>query len=162
MLKSNRLHIPLDLRERLAFQEERNKTEVMLHWRMRLDLSGPESVRVDLADVMPFHLGGLRASAFNCAAITVLLDCAVAISGMLQFPSESCATVDLSIKIMRPAFSRVWATGAALRKSDHLVFAEAELFDGDRLCACATGIVAVSPQKPRTVELGHREGVPVM
>lgn len=162
MLKSSRLHIPLDLQGRLAFQDERNQTDVMTHWRMRLDLSSPDLVRVDFAEVMPFHLGGLRASSFNCAAVTVMLDCAVAISGMLQFPSESCATVDLSIKIMRPAFSTVWATGAALRRSDHFVFTEAELFERDRLCACAAGIVAVSPQKPRTVERGNREVVPVM
>jgi acyl-coenzyme A thioesterase PaaI-like protein len=155
-LKANSpLLIPLAADQRLAFERERNDTDVMKHWRMQLDLSGVDAVHVRLTQLEAFHLGGLRPSSLNCAAMTVLLDCAVAISGMLQFPGERSATVDLSIKLMRPAFSRVWVTGAAWRKTDQLVFTGAELFENDRLCASATGIVAVSRDSRSGLERGH-------
>jgi acyl-coenzyme A thioesterase PaaI-like protein len=142
----------------MAFEERRNDLLIMRHLCMRLDLSHPREVSVRLTEVSGFHRGGMRDDSMNCAVLTSLLDCAVATAGMLQFPEKSCGTVQLSVTIMRPVFGPlVRATGYAFRRAYNIVFTGAELFDGARVSAVASGIVVASMKDLQAVN--HPLGV---
>jgi acyl-coenzyme A thioesterase PaaI-like protein len=144
--------IPIGAEERRRLALQLNDMDVVKRLGFEVDLSDDVLVKVHVRKIEPFHLGGMRASAMNCATVAALLDCAIAITGMAHFPGRACGTVDLSLKVMWPIFGDdVSAVGVAMRTSEHLVFAGAELFDGaSRLCAVATGIATAST-KPQTV-----------
>lgn len=115
-----------------------------------LDLADPAVVRVTLAEVAEHHLGGLGTRAVNGAVIAGLFDAALGVAGTVQFGSLRAGTVELSIKLMRPAFEApIEVLAIALKHSPHLAFTEAELYAEGRLCAVASGIVAVASSQPQ-------------
>ena len=137
--------IPLEAAERARWQERMNALPAMALMGGRLDLGDPSIVRLTLASVGAQHLGGLGTRAVNGAVIAALFDAALGIAGTLQFPGQRAGTVELSIKLMRPAFEApLEVLGAAVKRTQHLAFTEAELHSDGRLCATATGIVAVA------------------
>ena len=77
--------------------------------------------------------------------IAGLFDAALGIAGTLQFGGQRAGTVELSIKLMRPAFEPpVEVLAITVKHSPHLAFTAAELYSEHRLCAIATGIVALA------------------
>ena len=137
--------IPLDALERERWAERMNGLPAMGLMGARLNLEDPAVVRLTLASVSAQHLGGLGTRAVNGAVIAALFDAALGIAGTLQFPGQRAGTVELSIKLMRPAFEApLEVLGAAVKRTAHLAFTEAELHADGRLCAIATGIVAVA------------------
>ncbi|MBS0396614.1 MAG: PaaI family thioesterase, partial [Proteobacteria bacterium] len=99
--------------------------------------------------VADHHLGGLGTRAVNGAVIAGLFDVALGLAGTLQFAGQRAGTIELSIKLMRPAFEApLEVLAVALKRTPHLAFTEAELYADERLCAVASGIVAVASSQP--------------
>ena len=116
----------------------------------RLDLSDPAVVRIGLAEVGEHHLGGMGTRAVNGAVIDGLFDLALGVAGTVQFGGRRAGTVELSIKLMRPALEApIEVLSVALKRSPHLCFTEAELYAEGRLCAVASGIVAAASSQPQ-------------
>jgi acyl-coenzyme A thioesterase PaaI-like protein len=137
--------IPLDAAERGRWQERMNALPGMLLMGARVDLSDGAVVRLTLASVGEQHLGGLGTRAVNGAVIAGMFDAALGVAGTLQFPGQRAGTIELAIKLMRPAFEApLEVLGVAVRRTAHLAFTEAELHAGGRRCASASGIVAVA------------------
>ena len=137
--------IPMEAAERLRIQERMNRMAAMGLMGARLDLGDPAVVRLTLPSVGEQHLGGLGTRAVNGAVIAAMFDAALGMAGTLQFPGQRAGTVELSIKLMRPAFEApLEVLGVAVKRTPHLVFTEAELHADGRVCASATGIVAVA------------------
>ena len=148
-LRARAQPIPLDAGARRRFEERMNGLASMRLMGARLDLGDPDVVRIGLAAVAEHHLGGLGTNAVNGAVIAGLFDAALGVAGTLQFGGQRAGTVELSIKLMRPAFEPpLEVLAITVKHSPHLAFTAAELYSSDRLCAIATGIVALatSPQ----------------
>jgi acyl-coenzyme A thioesterase PaaI-like protein len=134
---------PLDDTARQGFESRFNDIPAMAHMGARLDLSTPPLVRVHLPRVEVHHRGGMGTEAVNGAVLSGLADCALGVAGVLQFNAVRAGTIEMSIKFLRATVGRsVTAHAVALKRSDSVVFAEAELICEGRLCALATGMVS--------------------
>ena len=149
-LRARAQPIPLDAATREQFAARMNALASMRMMGARLDLADPEVIRIGLAEVGEHHLGGLGTRAINGAVIAGLFDLALGVAGTVQFGGQRAGTVELSIKLMRPAFEApIEVLSVALKRSPHLAFTEAELYAEGRLCAVASGIVAVASSQPQ-------------
>ena len=149
-LRARALPIPLDEDSRRQVAERMNGLASMRMIGARVDLADPLVVRIGLAEVAEHHLGGLGTRAVNGAVIAGLFDAALGVAGTLQFGGRRAGTVELSIKLMRPAFEApLEVLAIALKHSPHLAFTEAELHAEGRLCAVASGIVALASSQPQ-------------
>ena len=147
-LRTRALAIPLPEPQREAWAEGFNKLPAMRHFGATLHLDDDRLVSVVLPEVEQHHRGGMGTSAVNGAVIAGLFDCALGVAGVLQLPGKRTGTVELSIKLLRPVLGeRVEIFGAAIKRSRQIVFTESELFSGGRLCAMASGLVAVASDK---------------
>jgi acyl-coenzyme A thioesterase PaaI-like protein len=149
-LRARAQPIPLDAAARGQVAARMNGLASMRMIGARFDLADPQVVRIGLAEVAEHHLGGLGTRAVNGAVIAGLFDAALGMAGTLQFGGQRAGTVELSIKLMRPAFEApIEVLAIALKHSPHLAFTEAELYAEGRLCAVASGIVAVASSQPQ-------------
>lgn len=144
-LRARAQAIPLDALARRRIEERLNGLASMRLMGARLDLGDPDVVRIGLAEVAEHHLGGLGTTAVNGAVIAGLFDVALGVAGTLQFGGQRAGTAELSIKLMRPAFEPpLEVLAITVKHSPHLAFTAAELYSERRLCAIATGIVALA------------------
>lgn len=60
------------------------------------------SVEVSLEKILPIHLGGIEGDYINGAILLGMVDCALVTPAMLHFNGALCATVDISIRFMKP------------------------------------------------------------
>jgi acyl-coenzyme A thioesterase PaaI-like protein len=144
-LRARAQTIPLDVLARRTFATRMNALPATRVMGGHFDLDDAAVVRLSLASVEEHHLGGLGTRAVNGAVIAAMFDATLGVAGTLQFAGQRAGTVELSIKLMRPAFEAPLAMlGITVKRTPHLAFTEAELYAADRLCAIATGIVAVA------------------
>lgn len=149
-LRARALPIPLDAAARAAWSERMNGLPGMKLLGVQLDLGDEAVVAMRLAEVGPQHLGGLGTKAVNGGVIASLFDAALGVAGVVQFAGQRAGTVELSIKLMRPAFEAPLVVhGICVRRAAHLAFTEAELYADEKLCAAASGIVAVASSAPK-------------
>lgn len=142
-LAARGLAFPLQATACERFAERFNALPAMAHMGAQLDLSTPPLVQVHLPRIEDHHRGGMGTEAVNGAVLSGLADCALGVAGVLQFNGESAGTVDMSIKFLRPALGdSLVACAVALKRSDRLVFAEAEIYASGKLCALATGVTS--------------------
>lgn len=147
-LRSRAIEIPMDPARRAAWADQFNQLPAMTHFGATLDLSGSHLVRVHLPKIEPHHRGGLGTSAVNGAVVAGMFDCALGVAGVVHFPGKRTGTVELSIKLLRPVLGDMLEFyAAAIKCSKSIAFSESELFSGGRLCALATGMVAVASEK---------------
>jgi len=147
-LRARAIKIPLPTAHREKWAVGFNELPAMQHFGASLDLSDSHVVQVTLPRVEEHHRGGLGTSAVNGAVIAGMFDCALGVAGVLQFPDQRTGTVELSIKLLRPVIGDVLDFYAvAIKSSKSIAFAESELFSGGRICALATGMVAVASDK---------------
>lgn len=140
--------IPLDDSERHAWAEQFNRLPAVRAFETAIDLSNPSIVRVALDTVRKHHLGGLRLRAVNGAVLAGLFDCALGVAGTLQFRDKRAGTCELSMKFMRAVFdSPIEVFAACVKRTDTLAFTESALYSNGRLCATATGMVAVAADR---------------
>ena len=142
------LDMPLGSGDRRRWQDRFNAMPAMKFSGAVVDLDDPRLIRVILPKIETYHEGGLGGSAVNGAVICGMFDCALGVAGAQQFPGESTGTVELSIKMMRPARTAPLVFYAiATKRTLAICFAESKLFSGNRLCAHCTGMVAVAKKE---------------
>ncbi|NNF68099.1 MAG: PaaI family thioesterase [Gammaproteobacteria bacterium] len=147
-LRSRARKIPLPADGRQNFADGFNRLPAMRHFGATLLLEDEQLVQVRLPDVADHHRGGLGTSAVNGAVIAGMFDCALGVAGVVQFPDKRTGTVELSIKLLRPVLGPTLDFYAvAIKVSKSIAFTESELFCGGRVCAIASGIVAVASDK---------------
>jgi len=114
----------------------------------RLEFNRVDRVRAVLDPVQPFHRGGMGTEAVNGAVLAGLFDLAIGTVGWLTRPETRSATVSLSMMFFKPTLgNRISVEGRLLRSGMNLIFAAAEIFDGngevtarcDGTCAVAQG-----------------------
>ena len=148
-LRARAQPIPLDAAARAAWAGRMNALPAMRTMGAALDLADEAIVAMRLETVAAHHLGGLGTKAVNGGVIAGLFDGALGVAGVLQFAGQRAGTVELSIKLMRPAFEAPLVVhGICVRRTAHLAFTEAALYADGRLCAAASGIVAVASTPP--------------
>ena len=147
-LLARALTIPMAEPDREKWAGGFNQRAAMQHFGATLDLADDKLVRVVLPKVEDHHRGGLGTSAVNGAVIAGMFDCALGVAGVMQFPRQRTGTVELSIKLLRPVVGDTLEFYAvAIKSSQAIAFAESELFSGGRLCALATGMVAIASDR---------------
>lgn len=147
-LRARAQAIPIGEAERREWERQFNLIPAVRHFETKLDLADPALVRVSLDKVGEHHLGGLRLRAVNGAVMAGLFDCALGVAGVLQLVGKRAGTCELSMKFMRAAFDAPLEVYAAcVKRTDNLAFVESELYSDGKLCALATGLVAVATNK---------------
>ena len=144
-LRARGLDLVLNAQERRAWQDGFNNLPAMKIYGARVDLEDPRLVRLTLPLIEPHHQGGLGGEAVNGAVISGLFDCAVGVAGLHQLPGKRTGTIELSIKLLRPAKTAPLIFYAvATKKNATLAFVECQLFCSGQLCSHCTGLVAAS------------------
>lgn len=112
--------------------------------------TGVTSVRISQTGEL--HEGGFQSTAVNGMVLMGLLDAAMCSSALSYLESSHCATVEMSVKFMRPVVGDdLRAAGTVISKSKDLFYCQATIADnlGD-IKTLATGIVkSVAPPKLR-------------
>lgn len=140
--------IPLGEAERRTWAEQFNRLPAVRQFETAIDLNDEAIVRVALETIHEHHLGGLRLRAVNGAVLAGLFDCALGVAGTLQFREKRAGTCELSMKFMRAVFdSPIEVFAACVKRTDTLAFTESALYSNGRLCALATGMVAVAADR---------------
>lgn len=125
-----------------------NESPPMRQLGARLDFTRVDRVRAVIDPVMPYHRGGMGTDAVNGAVLAGLFDLAIGTVGWLTRPETRSATVSLAMTFFRPTRGeRIAVEARLLRGGMNLIFAAAQLFDGegevtarcDGTCAVATG-----------------------
>lgn len=131
-----------------ALAETWNVSPPMRQLGARLEFNRVDRVRAVLDPVQPFHRGGMGTEAVNGAVLAGLFDLAIGTVGWLTRPETRSATVSLSMMFFKPTLGdRISVEGRLLRSGMNLIFAAAEIFDGngevtarcDGTCAVAHG-----------------------
>jgi acyl-coenzyme A thioesterase PaaI-like protein len=144
-LRARARPIPLGEEERGGWAAQFARLPAMQFAEIGISMADEKLVHAVLANVRDHHLGGLQVRAVNGAVLAGLFDCTLGIAGTLQFAGKRAGTCELSLKFMRAVFDTpVDVFGACVKKTETLAFVESELYSAGRLCALATGIVAVA------------------
>jgi len=132
--------------ERVELEGRWNEHPGMRHLGVQVDLSAPETVRVFVDPVLPFHRGGLGTEAVNGAIISGAFDLAIGLVGQFHTLGKRSGTAQLHIHFLRPVLGdRFDVVARVVRAGRSLVFAAADLHDDEgRLCARCDGMVAVA------------------
>lgn len=137
--------IPLAGAERSAWAGQFNLLPAVQYAGITVDIADEQIVHVALTQLAEHHLGGLKLRAVNGAILAGLFDCALGLAGTLQFAGKRAGTCELSLKFMRAVFDApVDAFGVCVKRTETLAFVESELYSAGKLCALATGLVAVA------------------
>jgi len=144
-LRSRGKAIPMDQGRRHEWQKNFNELPAMVTSASKLDISDDIVVKVTLPEILPQHLGGLGSDYVNGATVAGLFDASLGVAGAVHFVGQPAGTVELSIKFMRAIRGpTVTAYAVALKTSDSVCFVEGKLFSQGRLCAMASGLVALA------------------
>ncbi|HKE43746.1 MAG TPA: PaaI family thioesterase [Steroidobacteraceae bacterium] len=147
-LRARAQAIPLDEPARLEWARQFNRLPGLTHFGLAVDLADPLLVRVTLASIEEHHVGGLRSRAVHGGVLAGIFDCALGVAGTLQFDARRAGTCELSLKFMRAVLEApLEVFGACIKRTDNLAFAESALYSNGKLCAIATGIVAVAADR---------------
>lgn len=120
-----------------------NNLDVLRHFDIRTTLCADGAVEARLTRIAPYHLGGMETRAVNGLILMGLIDCALVVPAIVRLGGQRCATIETSVKILRPVIPRdVRAVGRVLSHSREIVFTQAEIFDcRGKVRATATGVV---------------------
>jgi acyl-coenzyme A thioesterase PaaI-like protein len=116
---------------------------------VRLDFTRVDRVRAVIDPVQPYHRGGMGTDAINGAVLAGLFDLAIGTVGWLTRPETRSATVSLAMTFLRPTRGdRIAVEARLLRGGMNLIFAAAEIFDGEKqVTARCDGTCAVAMGK---------------
>ena len=123
-----------------------NASASMTHFGARLEFERVDRVRAVIDPVLPVHRGGLGTDAVNGVVLAGLFDLVIGTVGWLTRPDTRSATVNLAMAFFRPTRGdRVVAEARLVRAGMNLVFAAAEIFDGEgRASARCEGTCAIA------------------
>ena len=135
-----------------------NASPPMKHFGARLEFERVDRVRAVIDPVTLVHRGGLGTDAVNGVVLAGLFDLVVGTVGWLTRPDTRSATVNLSMSFFRPTRGdRIAAEARLVRAGLKLVFAAAEILDGDgRVTARCDGTCAIALGKSDSQEIYER------
>jgi uncharacterized protein (TIGR00369 family) len=141
-----------------ALAELWNAAPAMKHFGARLEFTRVDRVRAVIDPVLPIHRGGLGTDAVNGVVLAGLFDLVIGTVGWLTRPDTRSATVNLSMSFFRPTHGdRVSAEARLVRGGMHLIFASAEIFDGEgKVSARCDGTCAIALGKADSQEIYER------
>lgn len=127
-----------------------NASASMQHFGARLEFTRVDRVRAVIDPVLAVHRGGLGTEAINGVVLAGLFDLVIGTVGWLTRPETRSATVTLSMSFIRPTRGdRVAAEARLIRSGMNLIFASAEIFDGEgKVTARCDGTCATALGKP--------------
>jgi len=102
------------------------------------------SALVFIHEVGVLHTGGMESHAINGLTLMGLLDSAMCAASLNRLgPSAKCATVELSVKFLKPVFGpSVCATGRVISRANDILFCEASVADSrGRIRVVSTGVI---------------------
>lgn len=147
-LRARAQPIPLEAEARRTWAEQFNRLPGVMSFGLTIDLSDTLLVRVTLPAIEEHHMGGLRSHAVNGGVLAGMFDCALGVAGTLQFDPRRSGTCQLSMQFMRAVLDApLEVFSACLKRTDNLAFTESVLYSKGRLCATASGIVAVAADR---------------
>jgi uncharacterized protein (TIGR00369 family) len=147
-----------------ALAEIWNASPPMRHFGARLEFTRVDRVRAVIDPIQPMHRGGLGTDAVNGVVLAGLFDLVIGTVGWLTRPDSRSATVNLAMSFFRPTRGdRVAAEARLIRAGLNLVFAAAEILDGEgRVSARCEGTCAIALGKAEGQDLAERmRGGPV-
>lgn len=115
---------------------------------IKIESVGNAKVTIDRTS--DIHAGGFQSTAVNGMVLMGLLDAAICSAALSHLGSTYCATVEMSVKFMKPVFGNdVQALGTVISRSKDLFYCQASVSDSlGRIRALATGIVkSANPPK---------------
>ena len=135
-----------------------NRSPPMQHFGARLEFDRVDRVRAVIDPVTAIHRGGLGTEAVNGVVLAGLFDLVIGTVGWLTRPDTRSATVTLSMTFFRPTRGdRIAAEARLVGAGLNLVFASAEIFDGDgRVTARCDGTCAIALGKSDSQEIYER------
>lgn len=135
-----------------------NASPPMKHFGARLEFERVDRVRAVIDPVTLVHRGGLGTDAVNGVVLAGLFDLVIGTVGWLTRPDTRSATVSLAMSFFRPTRGdRIVAEARLIRSGLNLVFAAAEIFDGEgRATARCDGTCAVALGKSDSQEIYER------
>ncbi len=135
-----------------------NASPPMRHFGAKLEFTRVDRVRAVIDPVTSVHRGGLGTDAVNGVVLAGLFDLVIGTVGWLTRPDTRSATVTLSMSFFRPTRGdRIAAEARLVRSGLNLVFAAAEIFDGeDRVTARCDGTCAIALGKSDSQEIYER------
>ena len=138
-----------------ALGEMWNASPAMKHFGARLDFERVDRVRAVIDPVGDIHRGGLGTDAVNGVVLAGLFDLAIGTVGWLVRPDARSATVNLAMSFFRPTRGdRVVAEARLIRSGMNLIFAAAEIFDGEgKVTARCEGTCAIALGKSDSQEI---------
>src|SRR5215470_11734853 len=141
-----------------ALGEMWNVSPPMKHFGARLEFDRVDRVRAVIDPVTMVHRGGLGTDAVNGVVLAGLFDLVVGTVGWLTRPDTRSATVMLAMSFFRPTRGqRVVAEARLVRAGMNLVFAAAEIFDGEgKPTARCEGTCAIALGKSDSQEIYER------
>lgn len=124
-------------------QERINALDVLRHCDIETTLFADGTVEARLTRIAPYHLGGMETRAVNGLVLMGLFDCALVVPAIVRHGGDRCATIETSVKILRPVIPReVRAIGRVLSHSRGIFFTQADIYDcRGKVRATATGVV---------------------
>jgi uncharacterized protein (TIGR00369 family) len=141
-----------------ALAEMWNASPSMKHFGAKLDFERIDRVRAVIDPVLDIHRGGLGTDAVNGVVLAGLFDLVVGTVGWLTRPDTRSATVTLAMSFYRPTRgNRIVAEARLIRAGMNLVFAAAEIFDGEgKATARCEGTCAIALGKSDSQEIYER------
>ncbi len=135
-----------------------NASPPMKHFGASLEFERVDRVRAVIDPVTHVHRGGLGTDAVNGVVLAGLFDLVIGTVGWLTRPDTRSATVSLAMSFFRPTRGdRIVAEARLIRSGLNLVFAAAEIFDGEgRSTARCDGTCAVALGKSDSQEIYER------
>ena len=135
-----------------------NEGPPMKHFGARLEFTRIDRVRAVIDPVQPFHRGGMATEAVNGVVLAGLFDLVIGTVGWLTRPDARTATVTLAMSFFKPTRGdRVVAEGRLIRAGLNLIFAAAEISNGDgEVSARCEGTCAVAHGKHDSQDLYER------
>jgi uncharacterized protein (TIGR00369 family) len=135
-----------------------NASASMRHFGARLEFTRVDRVRAVIDPVRDIHRGGMGTEAVNGVVLAGLFDLVIGTVGWLTRPDTRSATVNLAMSFFRPTRGdRVVAEARLIRAGLNLIFAAAEIFDGeDRISARCDGTCAIALGKPDAADVRER------
>jgi uncharacterized protein (TIGR00369 family) len=141
-----------------ALAEMWNASPSMKHFGAKLDFERVDRVRAVIDPVRDIHRGGLGTDAVNGVVLAGLFDLVVGTVGWLSRPDTRSATVTLAMSFYRPTRgNRIVAEARLIRAGMNLIFAAAEIFDGEgKATARCEGTCAIALGKSNSQEIYER------
>lgn len=122
-----------------------NSREFVSHLGMTVCLDKPDLPMCEIADIQPYHLGGIGQSFINGAIISAVVDLSLGLTGIKYCGMGNFATCNLNIDIAKPIENqRFYSIAKCNKKIGNKLFSEVTLFNiHDEPCVYATGMLRV-------------------